>query len=106
MAPSGGSGDAFEVLMDVDGSVVVRLMGDLDRANVPELEAAVSGMLSRRGGRLVIEAGDLEFADSSAIALWVRWANQAGHVVIRNPSPRLRRVISRMGLAERLRLTP
>ena len=96
---------AVEVLTGNDGPVLVRLIGDLDRGNVEELEAAVSGALSR-GRPLVIDAGALEFVDSSVIALWVRWANELGHVEIRDPTPRIRRVITRMGLAERLRLTP
>lgn len=96
---------AVDVLTGVDGPVLVRLMGDLDRSNVPELEAAVTGVLSR-GRPLVIDAGALEFVDSSVIALWVKWANELGHVEIRDPTPRIRRVITRMGLAERLRLMP
>jgi hypothetical protein len=48
----------------------------------------------------------LDFADSSAIALFVRWANRVRRIEIREPSPLLRRVIERMGLAERLPMTP
>jgi anti-anti-sigma regulatory factor len=81
-------------------------MGELDVTRVPGLEAAVGRVLSGSGERLVVDAGALEFVDSSAIALWVRWANQAGHVEIRDPPPPLRALIFRLGLAERLRLTP
>ncbi len=106
IGPSGGSGRAFEVLTDIDGSIVVRLMGELDVSAVPELEAAVGRVLSATGSRLVVDVRELEFADSSAIALWVRWANQAAQVEIRHPSAVLRGRIFRMGLSDRFRLTP
>jgi hypothetical protein len=48
----------------------------------------------------------MEFADSSAIALLVRWANLVPRVEIRQPPELLRRVIARMGLSERLHVTP
>lgn len=76
IGPSGGSGEAFEVLTDVHGSIVVTLMGELDLSTVPELEAAVGRVLSARDGRLVLDARDLEAADSSAIALCVRVSHQ------------------------------
>ena len=62
IGPSGGSGETFEVLTDVDGSIVVRLMGELDLSTVPELEAAVGRVISARGGRLVLDARDLDSA--------------------------------------------
>jgi anti-anti-sigma factor len=77
------------VLTDVDGSIVVRLMGELDLSTVPGLEAPVGRVLVGRGGRPVVEARDLEFADSSAIALWVRCVN-VGRFEMRDPSPAVR----------------
>lgn len=103
--PFGGADRAFDVLTDVDGSLVVRLMGELDVSTVPELEVAVDQLLSGMGGRLVVDARDLEFADSSVIALWIRWANR-GPVEIRNAPPMLRARIFKMGLADRFTLTP
>jgi anti-sigma B factor antagonist len=105
VGPSGGAGETFEVLRAVDGSVVVRLMGQVDLSSVPELDAAVTRVLRSQGGRLVIDGSALEFADRSAIALFVRWSNQASEIELRDPSPMLRRMIVRMGLAERLRMT-
>jgi anti-anti-sigma regulatory factor len=74
--------------------------------NVEELGAAVARILDKRPERLVVDLSGLGFADSSAIALFVKWANVVEQVEIRQPSLLLRRVISRMGLAERLRMTP
>ena len=67
--PSSGSGEAFEVLTDVDGSIVVRLTGELEFSTVSELEAVVGRLLGGGGGRLVIDARDLQFAeDLSGVA--------------------------------------
>jgi anti-anti-sigma factor len=96
----------FELADDSDGSALVRIAGELDMSNVDELEEAVEPIVKRRPDRLVVDVSALTFADSSAIALWVRWANLVPHVEIRQPSLLLRRVIGRMGLAERLRITP
>jgi anti-sigma B factor antagonist len=89
-----------------DGSPLARLTGELDMNTVPELETKLAPIMRSSPERLIIDVGALEFADSSAIALWVRWANVVRELEIRNPSLILRRVIERMGLAERLGLGP
>jgi anti-anti-sigma factor len=96
----------FELQREGDGAAIVRIAGELDMNNVDELAAAVDPIVSRRPERLVVDISGLRFADSSAIALWVRWANLVRQVEIRDPSPLLRRVITRMGLAQRLRMSP
>ena len=95
---------AYELGEDADGSPVVKLQGELDMTTSPALEAAVAPILSTRPQHLVIDARGLEFADRSAIALLVRWANVVPQVDIRHPSELLRRVIARMGLSTRLRV--
>jgi len=96
----------FDVFPDDRGSVVIRMSGDLDLSTVKEVEAAAEPWLSRPPELLVVDVAGLRFADSSAIALWVRWANVVRQVEIRDASDLLRRLIERMGLAERLRLVP
>jgi anti-sigma B factor antagonist len=93
---------AFDLRTDSDGCALVAVTGELDMNTVPELEAAVEPIIGGRPARLVVDVSRLEFADSSAIALWVRWANLVRHLELREPSPFLRRVIARMGLADRL----
>jgi anti-anti-sigma factor len=102
-----GRGDArltFDVFDDHDGAPLVKLEGELDMTTAPELELAVSPIIARGPSRLVIDAAGLEFADSSAIALFVAWANAVPRVEIRQPPELLRRVIARMGLSERLQV--
>jgi anti-anti-sigma factor len=100
--------DRDEMEFDVidDGpTAVVTISGELDIANVEELEAAVAPVLAGKPERLVIDVGALRFADSSAIALWVRWAAAVGEIELRDVSPLLRRVLGSMGLEQKLRLT-
>jgi anti-sigma B factor antagonist len=106
MGELAGGAASFELLDDGDGAALVRLSGELDMTSVPELEAALEPTISARPARLVLEVGGLRFADSSAIALWVKWAHVVPLIEIREPSTLLRRVITRMGLAERLRMSP
>ncbi len=89
-----------------DGSPLAKLAGELDMRTVPELEAKLAAILRSRPERLIIDVGALEFADSSAIALWVSWANVVRRLEIRNASLILQGVIQRMGLSERLWLSP
>lgn len=85
-------------------TTVVTIRGELDISNVDELDGAMAPVIDRRIGRLILDVGELEFADSSAIAVWVRWATAVGELRLRNVSPLLRTVIVTMGLSGRLRL--
>lgn len=95
-----------DVLRDEDGFATLKLGGELDISNVEELELAARPVLESSPDRLVIDVGALHFADSSALALWVRWAAMVPKIEIRGASPLLRRVILAMGLAQTLHLTP
>jgi anti-anti-sigma factor len=91
---TGGEGDV----------TVVSIAGELDTGSVDELYRGVADALTPPPARLVIDLARLRFADSSAIALWVRWASMVGAIELRNASPLLRRVVTTMGLSERLGL--
>ncbi len=88
------------------GGLTVTISGELDITNVDALEAAVGSALEHHPGRLVIELSGLRFADSSAIALWVRWSTAVHEIELRDVSPILRRVIGSMGLAGTLNVRP
>ena len=94
----------FEVKREEVGTATVTVSGELDIANVERLEAAVAPILETKPDRLVVNVGDLRFADSTAIAAWVRWAAIVGTIELRDPSPLLRQVITKMGLEDTLQL--
>jgi anti-anti-sigma factor len=96
----------FSVETPEAGMAVVAIVGDLDLASVDRLGAAIEPLLASGLERLILEVGELRFADSSAIALWVQWSTRVREIELRNPSALLRRVITTMGLAERLKVTP
>jgi len=95
----------FDIAREGDGSAVVTVRGDLDIATTEQLNAAVTPVIADAPQRLIVDVSALRFADSSAIALWVRWAAQVGELQLRGASPLLARLISSMGLANHLRLT-
>jgi anti-sigma B factor antagonist len=100
---SDGDGEmTFGVATHDAGTAVVTVVGELDIANIEPLEAAVAPVINSRPERLIVDVSGLRFADSSAIALWVRWAASVGALELRDPSPLLRRVVTSMGLGERL----
>jgi anti-anti-sigma factor len=86
-------------------TLTVTIRGELDIAGVAELQQAVGPRLEG-SDRLVLELGGLSFADSSAIALWVRWSATVAEMELRNVKPLLSRVISSMGLAARWGVDP
>lgn len=93
---------SFNVAVDQAGALVVTLAGEMDMSTIDEVESQVTPALADRPRRLIVDVGQLRFADSSAIALWVRWASTVSDFELRNPSPLLRRVITAMGLAQKL----
>lgn len=95
-----------DVLTDIADTVLVRIGGELDISNTDVLEGEVTRALAQGPAALIIDIGALRFADSSAIALWVRWAGRVDRFELRNPSPLVRRVIEAMGLAGKLKPTP
>ena len=107
--PSQQPGEApvsFDAATDADGNAVVRISGELDISAIDMLQARVGPVLDSKPARLVVDVSELRFADSSAIALWVRWSGQVSEFELRHPSPLLLRVIKGMGLAEKLGVEP
>lgn len=92
----------FDVIEADGGGLTVRISGELDITNVDALESVVGSALEHHPEKLIIELSGLRFADSSAIALWVRWATAVHEIELRDVTPILRRVIDSMGLAATL----
>jgi anti-anti-sigma factor len=97
---------SFDVVDGHDGTVRITVAGELDITNVDRLASAVAPTLDRNPQRVVVDVRALRFADSSAIALWVRWAAAVPAIELHDVSPFLRRVVESMGLTETLNPTP
>ena len=106
LGTQGGPLITFDVGTVERGTAVVTVSGELDISNVDMLEQAVSPVLAENPDRLIIDVRGLRFADSSAIALWVRWASSVEAFELRDPPDLLRKVVTSMGLAGKLELTP
>jgi anti-anti-sigma factor len=89
-----------------NGTVVVRLSGELDMVSVESVRAAIDGALAAAGERLVFEVSGLEFMDSSGVALLISVTRKVPVVEVRNPTDIVRRIIELTGLTEILRMTP
>jgi anti-anti-sigma factor len=96
---------SFDVVVDGDDHATVRIDGELDMSGIDPLASRVDEVLARGVRRLTVDVRGVRFADSSAIALWVRWASAVEEFELREPPPLLRRVIGAMGLAEKLGAT-
>jgi len=95
----GGNGASLEVLRD-GPTTILKLGGELDLASADRIERLAADVVEAVEERLVVDAGGLRFADSSALALWVKWRRAVPSLEVRNPPAAIRRVIETMGLAE------
>jgi anti-anti-sigma factor len=101
-----GASMTFELLPAEGSARIVKLDGELDITTIDDLDEAVKPIIAADPDRLVVDVSGLRFADSSAIALWVKWSTAVRTLEIRDPSPLLRRVIDSMGLAQTLGMKP
>ena len=93
----------------VDGdhhATVSHSNGELDMSGIDPLATRVAPRSLGNGVHpATVDVAGVRFADSSAIALWVRWASAVDEFELREPPPLLQRVIAAMGLAEKLGAT-
>ena len=81
---------------------VIRLSGELDMVSVERVRSVVEGALTAEDDRLAFDVSELQFMDSSGIALLVSAARTARQVELRHPTPIVRRLIEMAGLTELL----
>lgn len=92
----------FDLASTAEREATVTIAGELDLGGIAPLDARVAQVLDRGLDRLIVDVSGLRFADSSAIALWVRWSGAVNAFELRDPPALLRRVIWAMGLSEKL----
>jgi anti-sigma B factor antagonist len=99
-----GAQGAVEGVDDPAGGRIVRLVGEIDISNADSLGANLDEIIGESCDRVVIDLVDLEFMDSSGIALLLRCAGRVGTLELRNPSNVVRRIIECTGLADVLHI--
>jgi len=95
---------SIERTNDADGTLVLRLIGELDLSNVDGLRPEIDDVIDRGPPALVIDLAGVTFMDSSGIALLIETAQRIGSISVRNPSRVIRRIIGATGLSDVLRL--
>jgi anti-anti-sigma factor len=88
-----------------NGGPVIAVSGEIDMSNVEELEATVASIAGKHPNRVVFELSGLSFMDSAGVAVLLNVARSID-VVLRNPSPAVRRVVELSGLTEILSIEP
>jgi anti-sigma B factor antagonist len=91
-----------------EGSHTVAFCGELDLANAATAEAELKASLEAEGTAVIVDMRELEFIDSTGIALLVAALGHNGDEArvrfIPSDSPAVTRVLDLTGLAERLPL--
>lgn len=104
--PVEGERPREEPVVSVDAvgdAVVVVLAGDLDLYNVEQVRAALNGAADRSPSRLVVDATDVEFIDSTALgALVDAHRKVAGGLRIASPQEPIRRALQVSGIDRHL----
>jgi anti-sigma B factor antagonist len=105
---SGAAAGAFA--LDVrhrDGYVHVHLVGELDVAGIPILEALRSLSSRYDADQVVLDCSRMTFVDVAGLGGLlnvVRRFGPTGQPILRNPSPTLRKVLTLTGTTEAFRL--
>jgi anti-sigma B factor antagonist len=84
-----------------DGSIVVRLAGELDLYNVTEVSEALTQAAAELPERLVIDLGNVDFLDSTALGAIVEAHRELAdtRLLLAAPGPDVRRALDVSGLA-------
>jgi anti-anti-sigma factor len=73
----------------VDGSVVVRLAGELDLYNAEEVRAALTQAIESGPRRVVVDMAEVEFVDSTALGVLIEARSKLGREGLALAAPQL-----------------
>ena len=103
--PAGGA--PVTVLTSHEGSTpVFSIAGELDLSNADAVRSAIEEGLSPGTPKVVFELSDLQFMDSSGIALLASLAQSVPEVELRHPTDIVRRILEITGVDQWLPMTP
>ena len=85
-----------------NGSVVVRLVGEIDLYNAEEVGSALAGLAAEQPQRVVVDLSEVEFVDSTALGALIEARRQLGEsaLVLAAPLPEVRRALEVAGLID------
>jgi anti-anti-sigma factor len=99
-----GSNESLHVQVDADGVIVA--VGDIDLAGGPLVDAAILETESERP--VVIDLNEVTFIDSSGLRSLLGASKRAGdrgsEIVLRSPSPAVRRLLEITGTEGQFRI--
>jgi anti-anti-sigma factor len=95
---------SIEAEPDGSGPQIVKLIGEIDISNADAIGRELDRIVVDAHRPVIIDLGDLEFMDSSGIAMLLRAVGGAASVEVRNPSRVVRRIIECTGLTDVLRI--
>ncbi len=88
-----------------DGAVIVKLVGELDLYNAPEVRSALLQLTSEQPERLVIDLGDVDFVDSTALGVLIEARtklNNPRSFLLASPGRETHRALQISGLDQHL----
>lgn len=86
--------------LDDSGVSVIKISGEIDISNVERLQRAIDPLTATAPEHLVFDLSDLQFVDSSGLALLLATSRKAGTVQLRRPTPIVRRIVEISGLGD------
>jgi anti-sigma B factor antagonist len=96
-----------QATIDADdaGRTIITLRGEIDLADVDDLERLLTPRL-QPDDTVVFDLSGVDFMDTSGIALLLEMVNAVSDAEIRAPSKQVRRVLEASGLTSVLRVVP
>jgi len=88
----------------LNGSVIVRLAGELDLYNADDVRAALSQAIGSSPKRIVVDMAEVEFVDSTALGVLIEARSKLGRstLVLAAPQLETRRTLQVSGLDRHL----
>ena len=102
----GGTPASLAFSSGEEGTLVVRIAGELDLAGTESLEREIGELMQQSAEHVVVDLTQLEFIDSSGVAILLRLANHVGPLDLIGSNRRVQQVVRALGLTDRLRIVP
>jgi anti-anti-sigma factor len=97
---------ALTVTTGDSGELIAHFSGVLDFGSVPGLEPEIVALVAQQTTAVTIDLAQLDFADSTGIAVLLRLVGRFGSLPVHGASATVRRVITGLGLHHVLLLAP